>query len=53
LQIRSIGGYFQIPDKALLHDNKKLTVGEIIMKPLKLTPAYKDYIWGGEKLRTV
>ena len=23
------------------------------MKPLKLTPAYKDYIWGGEKLRTV
>lgn len=23
------------------------------MKPLKLTPVYKDYIWGGEKLRTV
>lgn len=23
------------------------------MKPLKLIPAYKDYIWGGEKLRTV
>ena len=23
------------------------------MKPLKLTPAYKDYIWGGEKLRTI
>ena len=23
------------------------------MKPLKLTPAFKDYIWGGEKLRTV
>ena len=22
------------------------------MKPLKLKPAYKDYIWGGEKLRT-
>ena len=22
------------------------------MKPLKLIPAYKDYIWGGEKLRT-
>ncbi|MBR2477136.1 MAG: class I mannose-6-phosphate isomerase [Clostridia bacterium] len=23
------------------------------MKPLKLTPAYKDYIWGGEKLRSI
>lgn len=23
------------------------------MKPLKLTPAYKDYIWGGEKLRAI
>ena len=23
------------------------------MKPLKLKPAYKDYIWGGEKLRSV
>ncbi len=23
------------------------------MKPLKLTAVYKDYIWGGEKLRTV
>lgn len=23
------------------------------MKPLKLTPAFKDYIWGGEKLRTI
>lgn len=23
------------------------------MKPLKLKPIYKDYIWGGEKLRTV
>ncbi len=22
------------------------------MKPLKLTPAYKDYIWGGTKLKT-
>lgn len=22
------------------------------MKPLKLTPAYKDYIWGGKKLKT-
>jgi len=22
------------------------------MKPIKLIPAYKDYIWGGEKLRT-
>lgn len=22
------------------------------MKPLKLTPAFKDYIWGGEKLKT-
>ncbi len=22
------------------------------MKPLKLIPAYKDYIWGGEKLKT-
>ena len=24
-----------------------------MLLPLKLTPAYKDYIWGGEKLRTV
>lgn len=23
------------------------------MKPLKLKPAYKDYIWGGEKLRSI
>ena len=23
------------------------------MKPLKLKPAFKDYIWGGEKLRTI
>ena len=23
-----------------------------LMKPIKLKPAYKDYIWGGEKLRT-
>lgn len=23
------------------------------MKPLKLTPAFKDYLWGGEKLNTV
>ncbi len=24
----------------------------ILMEPLKLKPAFKDYIWGGEKLRT-
>ena len=23
------------------------------MKPLKLKPVFKDYIWGGEKLRTI
>ncbi len=23
------------------------------MKPLKLTPAFKDYIWGGDRLRTI
>ncbi len=23
------------------------------MKPVKLKPAYKDYIWGGEKLRSI
>ena len=23
------------------------------LKPMKLSPAYKDYLWGGEKLRTV
>ena len=22
------------------------------MKPVKLTPAFKDYLWGGTKLRT-
>ena len=29
--------------------NKKV----IIMTPIKVKPAFKDYIWGGEKLRTV
>ncbi len=24
-----------------------------VLKPLKLKPAYKDYIWGGEKLRKI